>query len=191
MKWFGSKAGRETARPFLVRWGAGTTGEAWPRSYEAQVREAYLANPVAQRAVRLVFDTRHSVVVALLHDGMWLQGRSDLALTAGDNAALLGDEIVQFGRAEALGGGRFRLSRLLRGRRGTEWAAGLHEPGERFVLLAPTDLRQIAAPLPALGTEVALMARGTGDGAVPPASISRRCPPTWTARSPRSSCRRR
>ncbi len=36
-----------------VGWGAGGFGE-WPRSYEAQVREGYCANPVAQRAVRLV-----------------------------------------------------------------------------------------------------------------------------------------
>jgi HK97 family phage portal protein len=32
-------------------------GEPWPRSYEAQVREAYLGNPVAQRAVRLVAES--------------------------------------------------------------------------------------------------------------------------------------
>jgi HK97 family phage portal protein len=32
-------------------------GEPWPRSYEAQVKEAYLANPVAQRAVRLVAES--------------------------------------------------------------------------------------------------------------------------------------
>jgi HK97 family phage portal protein len=31
--------------------------EPWPRSYEAQVREAYLGNPVAQRAVRLVAES--------------------------------------------------------------------------------------------------------------------------------------
>jgi HK97 family phage portal protein len=56
MKWFGRKAGRGAARPLLLRaWPfAAVAGEPWPRSYEAQVREAYLANPVAQRAVRLV-----------------------------------------------------------------------------------------------------------------------------------------
>ncbi|RJF90778.1 phage portal protein [Sphingomonas cavernae] len=56
MKWFGRKAaGRDGARPALARSlsGAISVGE-WPRSYEAQVREAYLGNPVAQRAVRLV-----------------------------------------------------------------------------------------------------------------------------------------
>lgn len=58
MKWFGKKATHASARPALAR-GFGTafaTGE-WPRSYEAQVRDAYAINPVAQRAVRLVAET--------------------------------------------------------------------------------------------------------------------------------------
>ncbi len=55
MKWFGRKAGRGTARPLLLGgWRHAFAAEPWPRSYEAQVREAYLGNPVAQRAVRLV-----------------------------------------------------------------------------------------------------------------------------------------
>jgi hypothetical protein len=56
MKFFGRKsAGRGVSRPALLRgwssWGAG--GEI-PRSYEDRVREGYVNNPVAQRAVRLV-----------------------------------------------------------------------------------------------------------------------------------------
>ena len=57
MKWFGRKAGRVGARPFLLRGWSGAAVEPWPRSYEAQVREAYLSNPVAQRAVRLVAES--------------------------------------------------------------------------------------------------------------------------------------
>ena len=54
MKWFGRKAA-VLPRPFLVRYPQGiAAGEPWPLSYEARVREAYLGNPVAQRAVRLV-----------------------------------------------------------------------------------------------------------------------------------------
>ena len=58
MKWFGKKAGGAAARPALAR-GLGLafgSGE-WPRSYEAQVRDAYTHNPVAQRAVRLVAES--------------------------------------------------------------------------------------------------------------------------------------
>ena len=55
MRWFGRKSVREGARPALSRAGTqmGALGE-WPRSYEAQVRDAYCHNPVAQRAVKLV-----------------------------------------------------------------------------------------------------------------------------------------
>ena len=58
MKFFGRKAARATGRPFLFAgWRGMFAGEPWPRSYEAQVREAYLGNPVAQRAVRLVAES--------------------------------------------------------------------------------------------------------------------------------------
>ncbi len=63
MKIFGWKsAGRGSLRPVQSRaysargFGvAGSLGE-WPRSYEAQVRDGYLGNAIAQRAVRLVAD---------------------------------------------------------------------------------------------------------------------------------------
>jgi len=58
MKFFGRKsAGRDPLRPVLSRgfsWGW-AAAEA-PRSYEEQVRNSYLGNPVAQRAVRMVAD---------------------------------------------------------------------------------------------------------------------------------------
>ena len=57
MKWFGRKAAPR-ARPLLFSpWRGVFPGEPWPRSYEAQVREAYLGNAVAQRAVRLVAES--------------------------------------------------------------------------------------------------------------------------------------
>ncbi|MEI9850615.1 MAG: phage portal protein [Sphingomonas sp.] len=54
MKWFGRKSARDAARPALSRQASVSAIGEWPRSYEAQVREAYLANPVAQRAVKMV-----------------------------------------------------------------------------------------------------------------------------------------
>ncbi|HEX8625236.1 MAG TPA: phage tail protein [Allosphingosinicella sp.] len=110
-----------------------------------------------------LFDERSRVEVELLNEGMWLESRSDTALSEGANLALLGQELVQFGHAEPLGERRFRLSRLLRGRRGTEWAAGLHAPGEPFVLIEAESLAVVEAPLGALGGEVRLLAQGLGD----------------------------
>ncbi len=50
---FGRRSGRADARPTLAGAGGGGVGE-WPRAYEGQMREGFAANPVAQRAVRLV-----------------------------------------------------------------------------------------------------------------------------------------
>ncbi len=67
MKWFGRKAARAGGRPFLLAgWRHLFAAEPWPRSYEAQVREAYLGNAVAQRAVRLVAE---SVAWAPVYEG--------------------------------------------------------------------------------------------------------------------------
>ena len=55
MKLFGRRAGREGSRPALSA-SAGVALGAWPPSYEAQVREGYARNAVAQRSVRLVAD---------------------------------------------------------------------------------------------------------------------------------------
>ncbi len=110
-----------------------------------------------------MFDSAAAVEIALLHDDMWIEGRSNDALAAGANLALLGDEIIQFGIAEPLGGGRFRLSQLLRGRRGSEWAAANHQPGERFVLLDRASLKRYDAPVAAIGAAVELLATGIGD----------------------------
>ena len=56
--WFGRKAAEAAAvRPSLFRAWSGASAGEWPRSYEAQVRDGFLGNPVAQRAVRLVAES--------------------------------------------------------------------------------------------------------------------------------------
>jgi hypothetical protein len=118
------------------------------------------APPAAGAAL---LDERSSVEVELLSDAMWLESRGDDALAAGANLAVLGEELIQFGDAVPLGGRRFRLSRLLRGRRGTEWAAGLHAAGEPFALVEAESLAVIEVPLGALGGEARVLATGLGD----------------------------
>lgn len=86
-----------------------------------------------------VFDESNTVTVRL--DNGTLQSVTELALLNGANAAALGDEIFQFQTAELVGEREWRLSRLLRGRRGTERGQSTHAIGERFVLLAPATLQ--------------------------------------------------
>ncbi|MBU0792649.1 MAG: phage portal protein [Alphaproteobacteria bacterium] len=66
MRWFGRKAAAAPARPPLARaWlGLGWAGAGdWPQSYEAQLKAGVLANPVAQRAVRLVSEAAGSAAL--------------------------------------------------------------------------------------------------------------------------------
>lgn len=86
----------------------------------------------------------------------------------GANLAAIGDELVQFGDAQPLAAGRFRLSKLLRGRRGSEWAMDGHAAGENFVLLDARGLKAIPFPIEIMGSSIAVRAHGPGDLADPP-----------------------
>lgn len=112
-----------------------------------------------------LLDAANSLEVELHHEGMWLEGRDDDALAAGQNLALVGAELIQFGQAEPVGPRRFRLSRLLRGRGGTEWAAGAHQAGEPFTLIEAESLTAIELPPGLVGSEARLLALGIGDSA--------------------------
>jgi len=120
---------------------------------------------VASSAPATLVDLRGAFEVVLAHAEMELGDADAAALDRGANLALLGDELVQFGRAETLGGARWRLSQLLRGRRGTEAAAGVQMVGERFVLLEAGAARAFDLPVSVLGREVRVIASGVGDDA--------------------------
>jgi hypothetical protein len=112
-----------------------------------------------------LLDLVATVEVRLLHAGMQLSDADPGQLAAGVNLALIGGELVQFGRAVPLGGPRWRLERLLRARRGTGFAAATHRAGERFVLLTADTLLAWDPPLAAAGGKVRLLATGVGDTA--------------------------
>ncbi|HEX8445132.1 MAG TPA: phage tail protein [Sphingomonas sp.] len=110
----------------------------------------------------MMFDDRTEIEILLLNDRMTVQGCSDAQLLAGANLAWLGAELVQFGRAEQIGVARFRIGRLLRGRRGTEVAIAQHGPDERFILIDPDRMVSVAADV---GSVATVLAQGIGDPA--------------------------
>lgn len=93
------------------------------------------------------FDHGNSVYLDLLTGT--LESVTDLRLFGGENALAVAQpggawEILQFGAAELLAPGRYRLSRLLRGQRGTEAdMAPMVPEGARVVVLDA-----VLAPLP-------------------------------------------
>lgn len=81
-----------------------------------------------------MFDEGGSVTVVMIGGGT-LSSASREDVLNGANAALVGDEVIQFRTATLVASGIYTLTGLLRGRLGTEDAMGGHASGERFVLL--------------------------------------------------------
>lgn len=117
-------------------------------------------NPLGAASPHLM-DVRNALTVELLHDGMSLLNVSDDALWTGANFALVGGEVFQFGMAERVAPGRWVLSRLLRGRRGTESRIINHAVQEPFLLLDPETLTALSVPAGASSIDVT--AKGVGD----------------------------
>lgn len=108
--------------------------------------------PIGDVAVALadgptaIMDLGNSLSVVLVYTGETLESVSDEALLGGANAAWLGaadgsaGEVIQFGTATLTAPGTWTLSRLLRGRMGTEHAVAGHGADEVLVLLEPGSL---------------------------------------------------
>ncbi|MEO8453938.1 MAG: hypothetical protein ABI454_02155, partial [Sphingomicrobium sp.] len=84
----------------------------------------------------------------------WLTSCDDEALAGGANLAAIGSELIQFGEATSLGPGQFRLSRLLRGRGGTEWASSIHGVGELFCVIESGAVQPLILPSWSVGALV-------------------------------------
>jgi len=120
-----------------------------------------------------LIDRINFVDVMLVNEILLLNDADEDALSGGANLAMIGREALQFGRALPLGGGRWRLSELWRGRRGTEPEISLHVAGESFVLLEPVTLARVPAAFAladaqimatGLGDDIAVMAAANGTG---------------------------
>lgn len=119
----------------------------------------------------LIFDDEGVIEVELLAPGMMLEDADDDSLGRGANLCLLGEELMQFGRAVPLGEGVWRLSRLLRGRRGTEWAMAGHVAGEPFLMIDAERLASVPGEAVHIGAALTVMAIGIGDAV--PAEVER------------------
>ncbi|MFD1798239.1 hypothetical protein FQV27_16870 [Paracoccus aurantiacus] len=117
-------------------------------TFSSRARMGILAAPLHAGPTSR-FDHGNQIYVDMIDDT--LESVTDLRLFAGENAMAVaqpggGWEILQFGRAELIAAGRYRLTRLLRGQRGTESdMAPVVAPGARVVML---DEQLTALPVP-------------------------------------------
>ena len=109
----------------------------------------------------VLIDRVNSVEVQLVHPGLTLSDADSDSLLGGANLIMIGDEVLQFERATPLGTGRWRLSELWRGRRGTEWAIIARPINTPFVLIELAALSRLSEA--AAVADVRVMAVGVGD----------------------------
>jgi hypothetical protein len=151
----------------IIAGGATSGGNTAAR--ETVLGEALTPLPTGQPHL---LDLTNSFEVELIDDSHWLESCDDQALAMGANLAVLGSELVQFGVAVPLGARRFRLSRLLRGRRGSEWAMGSHAIGDEFALLQPGTLQRISLTPSIRGSTVEVRSARLGDSDPPVSALA-------------------
>jgi len=191
------EAGANPAQPLLFA-AASAANSAWRGAALYAVQGTALVDLGAtgsQRAVfgaleaplgpssAVLFEPGAEAVVALVAADLDLADTDRDGLAAGANRMLIGGELVQFLHAEPLGGGRWRLAGLLRGRGGTEPAAALgHAAGAAAILIDDSfvPLDPLLVP-PLASSRVAALSTGATDPVIAPlanAGLSRRplCP---------------
>jgi hypothetical protein len=79
-----------------------------------------------------VWDRTNTVDVELVAGT--LTSVTEAEVLAGANLCIIGNEILQFATATLIATNTYRLSTLLRGRRGSEWAIATHAIGSKFAM---------------------------------------------------------
>ncbi|WP_434405854.1 phage tail baseplate protein [Sphingobium sp. DN12] len=111
-------------------------------------------------AARLV----NSLSATLLAEDLELASADSAALAQGRNLCLVGQELIQFGRAVRTGAASCRLEALRRGLRGTEWAMAGQAAGTRFLLIEADRLVDPLAGMEGdIGAAMRLLAISIGD----------------------------
>jgi len=99
----------------------------------------------------MVFDEGHTLDVFISYGPIPTSAADKYAVLNGENLALWGREIIGFRDVTSLGGSRYRLSCLLRGRYGTEWAMNSHGTADPFMLLTLATIKRVTHDATDLG----------------------------------------
>ncbi len=149
----------DAATDAYLRYGVVGLGEGWAgsavyRSDDGGANFALMQTLTAQATIGAVLNIipagtiygwdKSTTIDVLLTFGQ-LQSVTDIAVLNGANVYVIGEEIIQFQTATLLDTNKYRLSNLLRGRFGTDWALASHAAGERFVLLTNAVARELMA----------------------------------------------
>lgn len=134
-------------------------------------------------SLALLLEPQASVTIELAAPDFDLNDTDIDGLATGANRMLVGGEVIQFARARPLGGRRWQLSGLLRGRGGTEHSAAEGHPAQALAVLLDDSLVALDPGLvaPLASSRIAAIGTTDTDAVIAPlanAGLSRRplCP---------------
>lgn len=102
------------------------------RSNTVKATSGYTASALAS-GTTTTWDTYNAINV-YIHSGQ-LSSDTDLNVLNGSNQAYLAGEVIRFAEASLVASSTYRISRLLRGLYGTDWAISSHTAGEELIIL--------------------------------------------------------
>uniref|UniRef100_A0AB74UMA9 Rcc01698-like C-terminal domain-containing protein n=1 Tax=Caulobacter phage BL57 TaxID=3348355 RepID=A0AB74UMA9_9VIRU len=152
--------------------------------------------PASHGWFALDWETKITIVPAVSF--FELESITDDELWEGQNAIIVGEEIMQFRDAVENPDGSWTIWNLLRGRRGTQYACDTHVAGEKFIFLDERSIEFQAENLDTAGLNRWYKAVGSGMSLFEADAIQRNyqpatsCPtarPTSAARSPAATSR--
>jgi hypothetical protein len=110
------------------------------------------------------WDFKSEVIVYLI-DNTWVLSNADPVdmMTQPLNTCWLGGELCAFANATSLGNGKWKLTRWLRGLRGTDYAIPNHTGVEKFVRLNLDSIQSVAQTVAALNKPATFEALSAGE----------------------------
>lgn len=138
---------------------------------QVQVPHGFCLKGLATDAKPFCWDHKSEVIVRLQNPAYTLSNADPIdMLTQNLNVCAVGFdpqhmEILAFANAESLGNGIYRLTKLMRGLRGTEWAISSHTPGiaEPFVMLSLNSTQVVPITEALIGRQATYEALSQGE----------------------------
>lgn len=147
--WYSALSGYSSGWPGGTVLKSSDGGATWTQvsaSTSSQVASIGITSTLLSNADCRVWDKASTVTVKIF-SGNPLYSATEVNVLNGANAALIGShgrwELIQWLTATLNGDGSYTLSNLLRGRKGTEWAASLHTATDSFIALSSSAVKNI------------------------------------------------
>ncbi len=93
-----------------------------------------------------IFDETNVLTVFINNSSLSLSSQTEINVLNGANVALVGNELIQFKNAVQIQSNIWKLSGLIRGKQGTDWAMSSHTINERFILLNTSSINILQSP---------------------------------------------